>query len=78
MDKHGSETYVILGEGLVGESGGGRDAAARTALEAAAPPFRFRRVGPKGDQLGEAVRRRLATAMTSGGGGTSSVPAGYT
>jgi hypothetical protein len=78
VDKHGSETFFIVGEGLVGESGDGRDSPARTTLEAAAPPFRFRRVGPKGDQLGDAVRRRLATAMTSGGGGVSGVPAGYT
>jgi hypothetical protein len=78
VDKHGSETYVILGEGLVGESGGGRDSAARTALEVAAAPFRFSRVGPKGDRLGDAARRRLASAMTAGGGGASGVPAGYT
>ena len=33
---------------------------------------------PRGTSSGEAARRRLATAMTSGGGGTSSVPAGFT
>ena len=53
MERHGFETYFVLGEGLLGESGGGRTVAA--AVEAA-PPFRFSRMGPKG--VGRAARRR--------------------
>ncbi len=44
----------------------------------AAPPFRFSRLGPRGTALGEANRKKLAKAMTKGGGGAGSIPAGYT
>ena len=69
MDKHGSESYFVIGEGLLAESVGGRDAATiRTLASAAAapaPPFRFSRMGPKGRgrQLAEPTRRKLASAM---------------
>ena len=78
MERHGSESYFVLGEGLLDESGGRpRDAAA--AAEAA-PPFRFSRMGPRGVgvQLGEPNRKKIADAMTAGGGGPSQVPAGFT
>ena len=54
MDHHGSETYFIPGEGYLGESVGGRetaagfDARAAAADAAAAAPFRFSRMGPRG------------------------------
>ena len=50
MNRHGSETYFVIGEGLLGESRGGRELAIEAAPEAvaAAPPFRFSRMGPKG------------------------------
>ena len=51
MEHHGSESYFVLGEGLLAESVGGRRRALATAVEAAAPPFRFTRLGPKGKQL---------------------------
>jgi hypothetical protein len=35
-------------------------------------------VGPKGAQLSEAALRKLADAMTAGGGGNTGIPAGYT
>jgi hypothetical protein len=81
---HGSESYFVLGEGLLGESAGGRGAEdGRPAIAAAvtaAPPFRFSRMGPKGigRQLGDPNRRRIANAMTAGGGGASQIPAGFT
>ena len=87
---HGSESYFVVGEGLLTESVGGRHdhdgdasengtAAVATAGAAeAAPPFRFKRVGPKGQQLGDANRKKLARAMTEGGGGQTGIPAGYT
>jgi hypothetical protein len=77
MERHGSESYFVLGEGLLSESVGGRV----TALAATgAPPFRFSRMGPRGagKQLGEANRKKIGVAMTEGGGGTSSIPAGFT
>ena len=46
--QHGAESYYVVGEGLLGESGEGRDAARAVANAAAAPPFRFSRMGPKG------------------------------
>ena len=81
--RHAAETFSILGETTVVVSGGGRRAAAADEApgeraSAVDPPFRFRRVGPKGSQLSEAVLRKLADAMTSGGGGNTGIPAGYT
>jgi hypothetical protein len=80
MHKHGSESYFVLGEGLLGESVGGRDRTLAVAAEAQAPPFRFTRMGPKGTdrQLSDANRKKIAKAMTVGGGGASQIPAGFT
>ncbi|HEY0631040.1 MAG TPA: heme peroxidase family protein [Thermoleophilaceae bacterium] len=74
--KHGSETYEILGERVVSKSLGGRE----TALAAAAPPFRFSRMGPKatGAALGDPGRKALGDLMAAGGGRGSRVPSGYT
>ena len=78
METHGSESYFILGEGLLSESVDGRERTLSAAVEAATPPFRFTRMGPRGTALGAANRKKLATAMTAGGGGSSQIPAGYT
>src|SRR4051812_34711883 len=81
---HGSETYYVVGEGLLSEANenGGAPPTATlasvTASAATAPPFRFSRVAPKGTQLGDPARKKLATAMTAGGGGFGDVPAGFT
>ena len=83
MEHHGSESYFVLGEGLITESRGGRDAprvlsSARSAE--AAPPFRFSRLGPKGTgkQLAEANRRKIAEAMTEGDQANGTIGAGFT
>ena len=79
MDRHGSETYFILGEGLVGESRGGRERTLAPAAEADVAPFRFTRMGPRGRrrQLGDASLDKLAKAMV-GRGESSQIPAGFT
>ncbi|HEX5468635.1 MAG TPA: heme peroxidase family protein [Gaiellaceae bacterium] len=78
--EHGSETYFVLGEGLLGETLGGRERTLARTTEAATVPFRFSRMGPngRGHQLSEALRRKLAQAMTARDGRAGSVPAGYT
>jgi hypothetical protein len=78
--EHGSESYFVIGEGLLGESVGGRDRTLAAPVEALTPPFRFSRMGPsgRGHQIGDATRDRLANVMVSGGGGPSGVPAGFT
>jgi hypothetical protein len=91
--RHGSESFFILGEGLVntqmgGRSGGepdpiddlGAAASAASDLPAdAPPPFRFSRVGPRGRELRPALARRLAGAMvTFDEQAEGRVPAGYT
>ena len=78
MAGHGSESYFVLGEGLLTQSAGGRERTLATAVEAQAAPFRFSRMGPRGTALGEANRKKLARAMTAGGGGAGEIPAGYT
>ena len=79
MERHGSESYFVLGEGLLDESAGGR-VSALEATTAATPAFRFTRMGPRGigKQLPEGVRKKLGVAMTQGGGGQSQIPAGFT
>jgi hypothetical protein len=78
VDRHGSESYFVIGEGLLGEGRGARDVA--VAAEEAVPPFRFSRMGPKGTQrqLNESLRERIAKAVAAGGGGSSQIPAGFT
>jgi len=80
VERHGSESYFVLGEGLLGQSLDGRDEALAHAAAADAPTFRFSRMGPKGTgrQLNDAVRKKLADAMAAGGDGTGKIPAGYT
>ena len=84
MERHGSESYFVVGEGLLGEAIGGRDDGARvlfsTAAAAVTPPFRFSRMGPSGvnKQLGEPNLRKIGQAMATGGGGASQIPAGFT
>src|SRR3954462_15756381 len=69
---HGAETFYVLGEGLLGDSAGGRepvtpqDGGAARALLAAAPPFRFSRMGPKGRAVAPATGAKVAEAMTEG------------
>jgi hypothetical protein len=83
MERHGSESYFVLGEGLLGDAAGGRDAGEPQRFLAAAtstPPFRFSRMGPSGvnKQLGEPNLKKIGQVMASGGGGFSQIPAGYT
>jgi hypothetical protein len=86
VEKHGSESYFVIGEGLLSDAdddgGGGNGRVALRAVAAAAvvPPFRFSRMGPRGvgKQLGDPNRRKLGTIIAAGGGGVSHVPSGFT
>jgi hypothetical protein len=80
VQKHGSESYFVIGEGLLTESTGGRDQPLAAAAAARAPPFRFSRMGPRGrgHQLGDANRAKLGNAMAHAGGGASQIPSGFT
>lgn len=79
MERHGSESFFVLGEGLLGESVGGRESRLAAAAGDEAP-FRFSRMGPKGTQrqLTESNRKKLGNAIAAGGGGASQIPAGFT
>jgi Animal haem peroxidase len=80
VERHGSESYFVLGEGLLAESAGGREQTLAADTAAVVPPFRFSRMGPKGTnrQLSEAIRRKVGNAMARGGGRASRIPAGFT
>jgi hypothetical protein len=80
MDRHGSETYFVIGEGIVGEERGGRDVAFLADAVTTVPPFRFSRLGPKGTgkQLGKPNRLKIAQAMTVDNLSPGQIPAGFT
>jgi hypothetical protein len=80
VEKHGSETFFVLGEGFLGETVGGREPRLAADAVADTPPFRFSRMGPKGTdrQLAESNRKNLGNAIAAGGGGASQIPAGFT
>ncbi len=80
MEHHGFESYYIIGEGLLGESGPGRARTLEASAEAVTPPFRFSRMGPNGAnlQLLDANRKKVALAMTAAPSAQSQVPAGFT
>jgi hypothetical protein len=77
MERHGSETYFVIGEGQLGEARGGQ---LESAFALAVPPFRFSRLGPKGTgkQLGKPNRIKIAQAMTVDNASPGQIPAGYT
>ena len=79
MERHGSESYFVIGEGFLGDSRGGRQLAL-TAAGATVPPFRFSRLGPKGagKQLGLPNRTKIADAMTVDNLAPGQIPAGFT
>jgi hypothetical protein len=78
LERHGTESYFVLEEGLLAEAVDGRERSLAASVEEAAPPFRFRRLGPRGDQLGNPTLERLASAMTAGSRRAGRIPAGYT
>jgi hypothetical protein len=83
VERHASESYDVLGEGLLTVSAGGRGCPAAAGAATSASPFRFSRMGPDGkdQQLSETATKALAADMTAGGGSDveeSDVPAGYT
>jgi Animal haem peroxidase len=80
VEHHGSETYYVIGEGLLDEALGGRPRTLPPAVERATPAFRFSRLGPKGTgkQLGEPNRRRIAQEMTAGSLTGGRIGAGFT
>ncbi|HJV05288.1 MAG TPA: hypothetical protein VJ868_08500, partial [Actinomycetota bacterium] len=69
MERHGSESFFVLGEGLLGETVGGREQTLAPEVEAAAPPFRFTRMGPRGTgrQLGDATIEDVGGVMIGAG-----------
>ena len=87
METHGSESYYVIGEGLLSESIGGRDVsdgtagiAGVTATAAAAPALPLLADGAErvrqADQRGR--RPKVGREMAAGGGGSGPVPAGFT
>ena len=82
VERHGSETYFVIGEGLLGESVGGREQpwrlAAREASRAAVPLL------ADGAERGQPPARRAEpqedsrNAMVAAGGAASQIPAGFT
>jgi hypothetical protein len=80
LEAHGSESFFVLGEGLLGETAGGRSPTLAADVEAVTPPFRFSRLGPKGTgrQLSETIRKKVGSLMAAGTGGVGQIPAGFT
>jgi hypothetical protein len=83
VERHASESYYVLGEGLLTVSAGGRDCPNAAGAADGAPPFRFSRMGPDGEdqQLDSRTTELLGGSMAKEGGSgveDSHVPSGYT
>jgi hypothetical protein len=76
VDRHARDTYFIVGEGVVAADPGELSLAGGPAPTV--PSFRFSRLGPRSAATGLTLRRKLATAMTSGARLGGRLPAGYT
>ncbi len=85
--RHGRESFFIEGEGVVGPEDSAavpattartNTTAARGPALAAAPTFRFSRLGPPGVRLPEATLRKVALAMTGGSETDGTIPSGFT
>jgi hypothetical protein len=77
VDRHARDSYFIVGEGVVAADPGELSVAGGAAA-AAVPAFRFSRIGPQSPVTAVALRRKLATAMTSGARLAGQLPAGFT
>ena len=84
MKRHGRDNFYVVGEGIYTE---GRDEVSRLqepSTTAALRKFRFSRLGPVGDPVGETQREideQVALAMTTDGAtdpDSDGVPAGFT
>jgi hypothetical protein len=77
---HGAQSYFVLGEGLLSESGERPEPRTPLRDTDTVGPFRYSRLGPRdhGPQLGEPLNRRVARAMTAGLGEFGHIPAGFT
>ncbi|GAA1940754.1 peroxidase family protein [Nocardioides hwasunensis] len=82
--RHGRDAFFIEGEGVVGDgptpalTARANTSQTSVAARAAAPTFRFSRVGPTGVRLPEATLRKVAQAMTGGSESDGAIPSGYT
>ena len=80
-ERHGREGYYIVGEGLMGAPEVPAGTARAMSMEADLRAFRFSRMGPKGRQLPDPLRRRVGAAMTNDLDARkldSSIPSGFT
>ena len=77
MEHHGSESYYILGEGLLGERRRAR-APARRGRRGCHPAVSLHEARPEGPPLSDSLLERVADAMTSSGRRRESgIPAVY-
>jgi len=79
VERHSRETYFVVGEGTLDAPEPPAGFAVETAAATDLRAFRFSRMGPKGRQLGDPNRRRIAGAMTRDVRKLDSkIPAGFT
>lgn len=60
MERRGSKSFLVLGEGLLGEAVGERQRTISPTAEAVTPPFGFSRMGPSeiDQQIGPGTREK--------------------
>ena len=76
---HGSEAYFVIGEGLLSEANeNGAGPAAPVAMRGRRAAVPLLAHGAEGHPARRPARKKLALAMTEGGGGFGQVPAGFT
>lgn len=82
MNKHGVDSFFVVGEGVLEFDRDGNPTARQPETIEELRRFRFSRLGPKGTPVDEATRIALATAVTAEGRQPDSenpaIPAGFT
>lgn len=82
MKRHARLDFFVVGEGILFANRDGTPGHETPSTIAETRKFRFSRIGPKGQPMSEALRTKLAQAMTAEGAQPNSgdpvVPAGFT
>jgi hypothetical protein len=82
MNKHGVDSFFVVGEGVLEFDEGGNPTTRQPETDEELRRFRFSRLGPEGTLLDEPTRIALATAITAEGAQPDSanptIPAGFT